>query len=132
MARNASLSGNFIFETTAFVDQAQDKEVAWQIGSYATLLAEKSHAKRAKRDINSKKPAFTVKIKMVQRSYVERLAIKVSIFGELCVYDPAEENKVLLRHSCYYIGRDTILSAKMQKKLVNKLLAKALKGKGGS
>jgi hypothetical protein len=126
-AAGASFAGNFAFETTVFIDQAQDKEVAWQIGAYAALLAEKS---RAQLDIAKAAPVYIARIKVVQRSYVERLSIKTSIFGELCVYGPGDDNTVLLRHSYYYTGRDTVLSARMQALIVHKLLATALKGEG--
>ena len=124
LAPKASLAGNLVFETTVFIDQAQDRDVAWQIGAYAALLAEKSRA-RVKAPIDREGTAFSARIQVVQRSYVEHLSIKTSIFGELCIVD--NENTALLRHNYYYLGKDTILSAKMQERMVKKLLLKALR-----
>ena len=129
LAPKASLAGNFAFETRVFIDQAQDRDVAWQMGAYAALLAGKSRA-RVKASIDTAAPVFPVRIQVVQRSYVEHLAIKTSIFGELCILgnaDGDDENVILLRHNYYYLGRDTILSARMQERIVKKLLTKALK-----
>jgi hypothetical protein len=128
LAPKASLAGNLAFETTVFIDQAQDRDAAWQMGEYAALLAGKSRA-RVKTAIDRKGPVFSARIQVVQRSYVERLAIKTSIFGELCIsgiVGSDDEDTALLRHSYYYLGKGTILSAKMQERIVKKLLKKAL------
>jgi hypothetical protein len=134
MAPGTSLPKNLTFDVTVHIDRAQDKEVAWQVGTYAALLAEKN---RGDAGFDKKSPVFTAKIKVVQRSYVEHLAIRTSIFGELCILDNAGSDitdapAVIFRHNYYYIGRDTISSAKMQKRMVKKLLRKVLKGKGGA
>jgi hypothetical protein len=126
LAPEASLAGNFAFETTVFIDQAEDRDAAWQMGAYAALLAEKSRA-RVKVAIDPEGPVLPARIQVVQRSFVERLAIKTSIFGELCITNQIDKEKtVLLRHSYYYLGKGTILSARMQERMVKKLLTKAL------
>jgi hypothetical protein len=118
----AVLVGDLDFSDVAVqVDQGQNRDLAWEMGELATL--------RTRRNARfAGEPPLPASLRVVQRTYLnhlDSLALRTSIHGALSIKDTAGEP--LLMSSYYTLGTKTILSAKVQRKVVGKLLKQALR-----
>ncbi|MDR1903595.1 MAG: hypothetical protein LBQ88_15120 [Treponema sp.] len=97
------------------VDHADDIELAWQVRQ--TILARALNLFVTAR---GDEPVYALDIAITQRSYIEKLAIKNSIYASITVFD-REENPVAM--GIYYEdGKRSFISAKVQYYIIGQLI----------
>ncbi|MDR3311799.1 MAG: hypothetical protein LBS64_01520 [Spirochaetaceae bacterium] len=121
--QHTPLTGDFIIRRVeVLVDHGADGDLAWEVEEYAGVRARKNvdFTLGGTRDT----PSFGVDISLVQRSYIHKLAIRTSIYGTLTVRNQVGEP--LLIQTCCFMGNKTLVSAAVQKRVVDVLFGKAL------
>jgi len=107
---NAELKTN---DVQVIVNHAKDKDLSLEAKNYLNMVFARSTEAPADKE-------YSADLTIIQSSYMRGLDTINSIYGILNVYAP---ERALVTSTNYFIeSKDTIVSAAMQKKIINKLI----------
>jgi len=107
-----------INEVQVIVNHARDKDLSLEAKNYLNMVFSRNTDAQADK-------VYSADLTIIQSSYMRGLNTINSIYGILNVYGP--ENLLLTSTNYFIESKDTIISAAMQKKIINKLVRYFLK-----